>query len=99
VDAVKAGFDAVVFDLSALPIEQNVRQTREAVGALKCSPITAPLGRKYRSTTSSLPLVSDARSKLFVSCLDLGHYLGEDDNRIRFTHLLQRAQISSKNRL
>src|SRR5262252_2139805 len=29
-DAVKAGFDAVVFDLSALPFEQNVRQTREA---------------------------------------------------------------------
>jgi fructose-bisphosphate aldolase class II len=35
VDAVKAGFDAVVFDLSALPFEQNVRQTREAVEALK----------------------------------------------------------------
>jgi fructose-bisphosphate aldolase class II len=35
VDAVKAGFEAVVFDLSALPFEQNVRQTREAVEALK----------------------------------------------------------------
>jgi fructose-bisphosphate aldolase class II len=35
VDAVKAGFDAVVFDLSELPFEQNVRQTREAVEALK----------------------------------------------------------------
>jgi fructose-bisphosphate aldolase class II len=35
VDAVKAGFDAIVFDLSALPFEQNVRQTREAVQALK----------------------------------------------------------------
>jgi fructose-bisphosphate aldolase class II len=35
VDAVKAGFDAVVFDLSALPLEQNVRQTREAVAVLK----------------------------------------------------------------
>src|SRR6516164_7256394 len=35
VDAVKAGFDAIVFDLSALPFEQNVRQTREAVAALK----------------------------------------------------------------
>jgi ketose-bisphosphate aldolase len=34
-DAVKAGFDAVVFDLSALPLEQNVRQTREAVQVLK----------------------------------------------------------------
>jgi fructose-bisphosphate aldolase class II len=35
VDAVKAGFDAVVFDLSSLPFEQNVRQTREAVEVLK----------------------------------------------------------------
>jgi fructose-bisphosphate aldolase class II len=35
VDAVKAGFDAIVFDLSALPFEENVRQTREAVEALK----------------------------------------------------------------
>src|SRR5215470_4421550 len=35
VDAVKAGFDAVFFDLSALPYEQNVRQTREAVEVLK----------------------------------------------------------------
>jgi fructose-bisphosphate aldolase class II len=35
VAAAKAGFDAVVFDLSALPFEQNVRQTKEAVEALK----------------------------------------------------------------
>ena len=27
VEAAKAGFDAIVFDLSALPFEQNVRQT------------------------------------------------------------------------
>ena len=35
VEAARAGFDAIVFDLSALPFEQNVRQTREAVKALK----------------------------------------------------------------
>ena len=35
VEAAKAGFDSVVFDLSALPIEENVRQTRAAVEALK----------------------------------------------------------------
>jgi fructose-bisphosphate aldolase class II len=35
VEAAKAGFDAIVFDLSALPFEQNVRQTKEAVEALK----------------------------------------------------------------
>ncbi len=35
VEAAKAGFDAVVFDLSALPFEQNVRQTKAAVEALK----------------------------------------------------------------
>jgi len=33
--AAKAGFDAIVFDLSALPFEQNVRQTKEAVEILK----------------------------------------------------------------
>jgi len=35
VDAVKAGFDAIVFDLSALPFEENVRQTKRAVEVLK----------------------------------------------------------------
>src|SRR5262245_8967164 len=35
VAAAKAGFDAIVFDLSALPFAENVRQTREAVGVLK----------------------------------------------------------------
>src|SRR5215831_14965945 len=34
-EAAKAGFDAIVFDASALPFEQNVRQTRAAVEALK----------------------------------------------------------------
>ena len=34
-DVAKAGFDSVVFDLSALPFEENVRQTKEAVEALK----------------------------------------------------------------
>lgn len=34
-EAAKAGFDAIVFDLSALPFDQNVRQTKEAVAALK----------------------------------------------------------------
>jgi ketose-bisphosphate aldolase len=35
IEAAKAGFDAIVFDLSALPFEENVRQTRDAVEALK----------------------------------------------------------------
>jgi fructose-bisphosphate aldolase, class II len=35
VEAAKAGFDAIVFDLSALPFEQNVRQTKEAIETLK----------------------------------------------------------------
>src|SRR5262252_4783484 len=35
VEAARAGFDAIVFDASALPFEQNVRQTKEAVEALK----------------------------------------------------------------
>jgi fructose-bisphosphate aldolase, class II len=35
IEAARAGFDAIVFDLSALPFEENVRQTKEAVEALK----------------------------------------------------------------
>ena len=35
VEAAEAGFDSIVFDLSALPFEQNVRQTKEAVETLK----------------------------------------------------------------
>jgi fructose-bisphosphate aldolase class II len=34
-EAAEAGFDAVVFDLSALPFEENIRQTKAAVLALK----------------------------------------------------------------
>ena len=34
-EVTKAGFDSIVFDLSALPFEENIRQTREAVSALK----------------------------------------------------------------
>jgi fructose-bisphosphate aldolase class II len=33
--AVEAGFDSVVFDLSALPLEENARSTKQAVEALK----------------------------------------------------------------
>ena len=35
IEAAKAGFDAIVFDLSALPFEENIRQTKQAVEALK----------------------------------------------------------------
>jgi fructose/tagatose bisphosphate aldolase len=35
IEAAKAGFDSIVFDLSALPFQENVRQTKEAVQALK----------------------------------------------------------------
>ena len=35
VEATDAGFDSVVFDLSSLPFEENIRQTRQAVEALK----------------------------------------------------------------
>jgi fructose-bisphosphate aldolase, class II len=33
--AAKAGFDSVVFDLSALPFEENIKQTKQAVETLK----------------------------------------------------------------
>jgi ketose-bisphosphate aldolase len=35
IEAAKAGFDWVVFDMSTLPYAENVRQTKEAVEALK----------------------------------------------------------------
>jgi fructose-bisphosphate aldolase class II len=35
IEAAKAGFDSIVFDASAQPFEQNTRQTKEAVEALK----------------------------------------------------------------
>jgi fructose-bisphosphate aldolase, class II len=35
VEAAKAGFDAIVYDRSALPLEENVRETKTAVETLK----------------------------------------------------------------
>ena len=35
IEAAKAGFDAIVFDLSALPLEENISQTKQAVEVLK----------------------------------------------------------------
>jgi ketose-bisphosphate aldolase len=35
VEAAEAGFDSIVFDMSALPFDENVRQTKQAVKALK----------------------------------------------------------------
>jgi fructose-bisphosphate aldolase, class II len=35
IEAAKAGFDAIVFDLSALPFEENIRRTKAAIEALK----------------------------------------------------------------
>src|SRR5271169_4141657 len=35
VEAAKAGFDSIVFDLSALPFEENIRQTKQGVETLK----------------------------------------------------------------
>src|SRR5262245_24635647 len=35
IEAAKAGFDWVVFDVSTLPLEENIRQTRAAVETLK----------------------------------------------------------------
>src|SRR5215467_9914068 len=35
IEATKAGFDWIVFDVSTLPFEENIRQTRTAVETLK----------------------------------------------------------------
>jgi fructose-bisphosphate aldolase, class II len=34
-EAARAGFDSIVFDLSALPFEENIRQTKNAIAVLK----------------------------------------------------------------
>src|SRR3989344_771144 len=34
-EAVRAGFDAVLFDGSALPLEENIRETKKAVGYVR----------------------------------------------------------------
>ncbi len=34
-EAARAGFDSIVFDLSKLPVEENAKQTKQAVEALK----------------------------------------------------------------
>jgi ketose-bisphosphate aldolase len=33
--AAKAGFDSIVFDLSALPLAENIQKTKEAIGVLR----------------------------------------------------------------
>jgi fructose-bisphosphate aldolase class II len=35
IEAAEAGYDAIVFDLSALPIDENIRQTQAAIKKLK----------------------------------------------------------------
>ena len=35
IEAAKAGFDSIVFDVSTLPFEENIRQTKQAVEALR----------------------------------------------------------------
>lgn len=76
-EAAEAGFEAVVFDLSALPLEENIRQTKAAVLALKSvNPnipvkgeigISAP-GRKFMKEmhTSDPALTSVAEARHFV---------------------------------
>jgi fructose-bisphosphate aldolase class II len=35
ITAAKAGFDSIVYDLSASPFDQNIRRTKQAVETLK----------------------------------------------------------------
>jgi len=47
--AAKAGFDSIVYDLSALPFEENDKQTKEAVEALRSINPSIPQNRKDAS--------------------------------------------------
>jgi fructose-bisphosphate aldolase class II len=75
IDAARAGFDAVVFDLSALPFEENIKQTKQAVEALKSiSPsmiIEGEIGNigsgsEIHDAPTTLELTSVADAKHFV---------------------------------
>jgi len=50
-EAAKAGFDSIVFDVSRLPLEENIRQTRTAVETLKA--IRSEILVEARSATSA----------------------------------------------
>ena len=69
-EAVKAGIDSVVFDLSALPIEENALSTKQAVEALKSvNPaviVEGEIGRsaaapRFTRTVRVGPCVEDSR--------------------------------------
>jgi fructose-bisphosphate aldolase, class II len=53
IEAAKAGFETVVYDASALPCEQNARQTKEAVEALKAVNPAILVERSARFGTGS----------------------------------------------
>src|SRR6185437_8142284 len=75
--AAKAGFDEVIFDLSEQPFEENVKQTRQAVEALKSMRpdilIEGEIGYIGRSSAiirqapESLALTSPDEAQQFVS--------------------------------
>jgi fructose-bisphosphate aldolase, class II len=74
--AARAGFDSIVFDLSKLPFEENVKQTKQAVEALKSiNPdiiVEAEVG--YIGSSSTIhdaiqhldPLTTPVQAKQFV---------------------------------
>jgi fructose-bisphosphate aldolase class II len=76
-EAAKAGFDLVGFDLSALPIETNIRQTREAVEALKAiNPALLVEGEIGNiGTGSEIHEVAPDLSKGLTSPAEAQHYV------------------------
>ncbi|HXJ96890.1 MAG TPA: class II fructose-bisphosphate aldolase [Terriglobia bacterium] len=76
-EAARAGFDEIIFDASALPFEENVRATRQALEAIKSiSPSTLVEGEiGYIGTSSAVldktpegmsPLTTPEEAKQFV---------------------------------
>jgi fructose-bisphosphate aldolase, class II len=77
-DVARAGYNSIVFDLSALPLEENLRQTREAVVKLKSiNPsmlVEGEIGdigtgsevRESMPTTSSRHLTTPEEAKQFI---------------------------------
>jgi fructose-bisphosphate aldolase, class II len=77
IDAAKAGFDAIVFDASALPFEQNLRKTKEAVEALKSIKpsilVEGELG--YIGTGSEIHATSPDLSQGFTTVKEAKEYV------------------------
>jgi fructose-bisphosphate aldolase class II len=78
IESARAGFDAIVFDVSSLPFQENIRQTKEAVEALKAiNPsilVEGEIGdigtgsEIHEDVANLSPFTTPAQAKEYVDC-------------------------------